>query len=274
MDTELDWASLIDEALEEARQGDARPVPGAKLRLILARLSDKRGVDLSEVVRANGTTFAGFLEQKSPELLLLRRPGTDMLVAKSAEEIPTEHLQGSSPSSTRGIRQDLFQALTYLGADASHCYDRIGDRVVSCADSDSGEMDLVPLPPVSLHDHIRLRRSFAQERAPDLEAALLNERLALGAFRLEVQRRGLFGDWHLFQYEALRRKLIDWAAHNHVAVQQSWFEPGLPSRERPPGMAELLKLVADYMTEDELKELRIPLRVFHDLWIAQSRRRT
>lgn len=273
---ETNWSSMIYEALARARRAPSEPVSGARLRQTLAARAEEVGASLPDVLRERGVPFSRFLESEAPHLRIVRRVGTDMLVATSIEEIPQERLGAPVAAVYKGIRQDFYQALTRLGAPQPMCYDPGSDGVVPCPPSESGQDTFVPLPPASLPEHIQLRRSFAEDRDPLLLTALHDEGQALGAFRAAVQKLGLTSEWHSFQYDALSAKLLDWASSHRIEVQPGWFVTLPPKREDPlskrAGMGYVLKLLADHMTDEELKEVRIPLRAVHEFWLSLPRR--
>ena|SRR5216683_5976349 len=161
MNDNLDWGDLINEALDRARGDSSEPVAGAKLRVTLSRMLEARepGVNLGDFLRSEQLTFAGLVERWT-DLKVIRRQGTDMLVARSLEEIPPEALQEPQPRALPSIRQDLYSALTLMGTRTRYFYDKSTDEVVALSEGQSQETaNLVALPAASLEEEVRTRES-------------------------------------------------------------------------------------------------------------------
>lgn len=262
----IDWRALMRKALEECRNGEPRAVPGAQLREAVARLASAEGINLTRYLVSRKLAFSTFLEAQS-DLILMRRAGTDMLVASSLDEFPPP---GTSPKGPAGgyIRQDFYEALTQFVGGMTYSYDPENDQVLNYADRgpSASSGSLIPLPPASVEDEIACRRDFArQQNSEALIAALASQQGALTQFRSRVKELGLQAEWHRFRYEALGHKLLEWATSKQVEVRQNWFERDLSPRTDRPGHAQLMRSLMEHMTEQELLDTRVPLRAVYNL---------
>jgi hypothetical protein len=85
------------------------PVPGAKLRELVARIAPKHGVNYPPPGHES-EKFGDFLKQFNSSLILLRREGQDLLVAPS--DMP--QLLQRSGNTYAQIRDDIFEAFTRI----------------------------------------------------------------------------------------------------------------------------------------------------------------
>ncbi|MGH2461380.1 MAG: hypothetical protein ACRDIY_21185, partial [Chloroflexota bacterium] len=241
--------------------------------VMIARQSLDHGIDFGKFLHDRRQSFAQFLDEFPGQFKVVRRVGTDILVGRSAEEFETP--ENHSPSGvSRSIRNDFYNALIDLRDGIKFGYDPTRDLVIQVLlMAKLPDRDLVPLPKSTLDEQIEWRRQFARERADKpLEAALQDSYPALSTFRSMVRNRHIDRDWHDFKYQRLRRKIIDWASEYHVEVRDGWFSGALSTKPLEPTMADLLSKVADYLTDDELREMKIPLRAFHSFWVHQNQR--
>lgn len=274
MEAEPNWAQLLDQALGEARSGDETPVPGAKLRISLDRVARDAGIDLASYLRSRSLSFSTLIGQIDG-FRVIRRPGTDILVARATDEIHLDAITGPTPRANKGIRPDLYTAFTRLSSPFKSYYDPAMDRVVHVPrGAEPPPADLPPFPEPSLDEHIDLRQRFADSHpSPELTAALADSAAALSRFRVAVHSLRLEHEWHAFQYEALSQKLLHWAETNNLQVRPDWLSRHQEKRRIQPSIGTLLSELANYMSEDELSEVKVPLPAVYKFWISQLHRR-
>lgn len=130
MDGNLDWAALVIQAIDDCTNGIPKPVPGAKLRVQVARRASERECDLTELLRARGQTFAQFIEGLG-QFTVLRRPGTDMLVGRSTGDFDEITTAGDEAHRPKSIRQDLYNALVDLRSAITYVYEPSTDTIAT-----------------------------------------------------------------------------------------------------------------------------------------------
>lgn len=272
--TRVNWAELIRTALDKVRSGTTKPVTGAQLRPVVADLAAEHGLDLTQYLREQGLTFSRLVERDGG-LTVVRRAGTDMLVAASADEVsPDDLAQSNLPAATfrrNIIRPDLYNALTRFGTGVRPVYDPNSDRVFDLAEGDPIPAGCLPLPLASFEQEVTLRREFAEQHDQSLLGSL-NAQRPLAEFREALIARGLLGQWHDWKAQSIRDRLVQWAADNHVEVRPEWFGATAPRATVTVSAAEVLKMVADYMTDDELRGISLPLRAVQAFVAEQHRR--
>ncbi len=274
---ENNWSQYIDEALGRARGNLKIPVPGAKLRQILSQIVSAHGINLTEYLGTRSMSFAQLIEEqiaKGIGLVLIRRPGTDLLVAKSGEEVPSNVLHKQRGPDSNIIRSDIYQALIDFSSGQKYLYDIEKDQVLSIKASDTipQEGNLIELPIASLEEQLELRLKFA-EKFPQLGFKPKGQIKDLEFFQYRAHQLGVSRQWHEFKCESLKSRIITWASSNRLTIRNEWFGDATFRQQQEIGMANLLKHVVDYMTEEELNEIKLPLRAVHALWIFNSRRK-
>lgn len=101
-----------------------------------------------------------------------------------------------------------------------------------------------------------------------LRDALKDPARALSSFSFAIRSSGLGRRWHMFRYDALRGKLIDWASSNSITVSPGWFVAGAGGTSQNATLVDLFKQLAAHMTEDELNGMQIPMRAVYQFWLG------
>ena len=237
-----------------ALQAQETMVPGAKLRQKMVQAGSQRGLDVDALLAALGRPFSKTLAEMDG-VVITPVPGSDILVGLPGAKPP----EGSRPppsSSRQGLRQDVFEAFTRISA-VPFVYMPERDKFVA---EDQAEGPSVRVPAVSLEQAVASRREFAEslpetERGPLLKA-LERSATPLAQFRQVVRAEDLVRQWAKFQARNLEALIRRWAEENHVRPRSVWF-----TRQRTEGTARhVLQRLAPYLTADEIRELRIPLR--------------
>ena len=245
---------LLIDALADL-QAQETMVPGAKLRQKVVEAGWQQGLDVAARLATLGRPFSKVLAEVDG-VVVTPVPGSDILVglpgAKPPEQTP---LPAESPH--RGLRQDVFEAFTRISA-VPFVYVSERDKFVG---EDQAEGVTVRVPPVSREQLIASRREFveslsAMEQGPLLDAL---ERAAspLAQFRQVLHANRLAGQWAEFQAAKLESSVRTWAKDNHVTPRAAWF---IRNRRNEDDARHVLQRLAPYLTADEIRDLRIPLR--------------
>lgn len=267
----VDWNNLAIEALRElgAEQTFAR---GAKARDVIQKLGDREGADLQEFLESEGKKFGEFLGDV-PDVVIHRRPGTDMFVGFKGSMWPTEDRRHQDSEGRERFRSDVYEALTRVH-QGPYYYIQSQDRFIQeLEEHDLG--DSLTMDSITLDDLVGERREFA-ESLPDedaseaLKRALLYSTNPLGAFQAVVTEHHLGRNWHAFKMERLRERLEKWAAGNGITVSPTWFvSPEETNAWDRPQTA--LARFAQYMTDEEIRGIPVPFRAVEGLYRDLSR---
>ena len=262
----VDWNNLAIEALRKlgAEQTFAR---GAKARDVIRKLGDEQGADLQEFLESEGKKFGEFLEGV-PNIVLHRRPGTDMFVGFKEATWPAGDLGHQDGEDRVLFRSDVYEALTRVH-QGPYYYIQSQDKFIEDLEghdpSDSLAMNSVTL--VNLVDE---RREFAESLTDEdvseaLKRALIYSTNPLGAFQAVVTEQHLGRNWHAFKMKRLRERLEKWATGNGLVVSPTWFV----TREEtnPWGRPQTaLARFAQYMTDEEIRGVLVPFRAVEGLY--------
>lgn len=276
INSSLDWPSLIDQAITRTRGLSSIPVKGARLRKALEELLAERGCNLNDVLRQEHLTFSRFLTLRDPSLKVIKQQGTDMLVAKSQEELSSSALDSKASQHSFSIRSDFYSALMDFSSDHSWYYDVNKDRAERVKGSIHPDKvgELILLPQTSQDEQIALRQAFLdQYKISPLQTMLSDKGNFMRTFMNHVYGVGLAQQWHEFKFSALKAKLLQWAAEHQMEVKQDWFGRVSHKNETTPDMVYFLKQISRYLTEEELRNLKLPLRAVYEFWLAQRRQR-
>ena len=229
-------------------------VPGAKLRQKMVQAGSQRGLDVDARLAALGRPFSKILAEIDG-VVITPVLGSDILVGLPGAK-PPEGAPPPARSSRQGLRQDVFEAFTRISA-VPFVYVPERDKFVA---EDQAEGPSVQVPAASLEQAVASRREFAEslsetERGPLLKA-LERSATPLAQFRQAVHAQDLVRQWAKFQAGSLESRIRTWAEENHIRPRSAWF-----TKQRTEGTARhVLQRLAPYLTADEIRELRIPLR--------------
>ncbi len=233
-------------------------IVGAKLRQKMVELGHKEGLDVGAYVGASEQSFAGLIEQVVG-VVVRRRSGRDVLVGTPQAEEPK--WEATSPTRRGVLRRDVYQAFTRVAPEP----------VVYSPDTDSflpeenAEGRTVRLPEVTLDTLIADRRQFVESldekmRKPLLDA-LTHSPNPLAAFRQAVERLGILDKWGPEQSKIIWNRVEMWAKECGVTARAGWYGRG-QARE---STHQTLSRLTEYMTANEIRQLKIPFRAIEAL---------
>lgn len=279
MDTSV-WQPLVREALEEGIKISAGPVPGARLRQIIARHAVTAGLQFPPDV---GTTFGSFLEQFQDLLFVQRRPGRDMLCVP-ADRLAMLSAPSEAPQSAV-LRRDIFDALTIIpGAHGGPLYIRSSDSVLWPNAGTEVPVDGIALPYATQESAIQDRRDFSAQATTKAMRAILEESLQharpLRSFSEAVRAHGLARDWHQFRVGRLLERLKAWSKEKDVPWRTDWFlgaeqvaDQALGTAPGPTGTSsaqDFLSALAAVMKESDMARISVPLDLVARAWAHRS----
>jgi hypothetical protein len=272
------WREIIQEAV---RRGVARggPVPGSRLRLLVATIATERGL-VYPPVGGPETSFSEFLSQFSDVAVTRHRPAQDFLVAPASQpELLIQPPKVSDSGPLPGIRRDLFDSFTRLSGLMRAWYIPNDDRVEWLALTTPPEsQSWVAISQPTLEQAVAVRKRFAQGVSDSalqqkLVAATESPR-ALSDFGKLIRSAGLLRDWHKFRTSALVEIIKQWAQAAAITWQDSWitaasgedrsFGPGwVPIRngEASHDWRRALAYFAQTLDRDDLGRISIPLDI-------------
>lgn len=245
---------LVTDVLR-ALQAQETMVSGAKLRQRMVQAGWQQGLDVDAHLAALGCSFSKALAEIEG-IVIVPVPGSDILVGLPGARPPAKSTPRAK-NPRQGLRQDVFEAFTRISA-VPFVYVRERDKFVG---EDQAEGPTLLVPPASLERSVASRREFAEllserERAPLLDA-LDRSANPLAQFRQVVHASDLVGQWAKFQAGEVESRVRKWAEENRIVPRSAWF-----TRQRAEAGAarHVLQRLAPYLTADEIRELRIPLR--------------
>ena len=232
------------------REGaDHTMVLGARLGAIVR---EEHGDLLREEMERQGSRFVQLVEGIEG-VRVVRDAGSGLDVFIGLEGAVPPSPSGEPPS----LRSDVYAAFTRFGAP--HSYEPASDRFREGPPGEGG----VECPEIRQSDLVEIRSAFAatlgEPTRSELLAALDGQEGSLTRFRVAVTQRGLLGEWHQFQYETLTERVREWAAAHDLQVQPAWFVRAASARERRSGPRQLLQDLANSMTDEEARSVRIPV---------------
>jgi hypothetical protein len=273
------WTKIVTEALERGlRETKGRPVPGAKLRKLVASVAAQHAQSYPPAA-FEGSSFSDFLKACDSILIVLKRPAQDLLVApvEQAELLLNTSDQGSRAE----IRRDVFDAFTRIprvGDTKSSWYDSARDQFLWLDAESAGANDaLVPGPRASKEQEIDDRRSFvdASVQPGETRDALLRTltetgNSALWAFSNVLRASGLSRKWHEYRFQRLTGRIRIWSEHARQVWRDDWLVAGdvaTSRRSEPatetgsvPNRANLQTLISR-IDEADLQRITVPLDI-------------
>lgn len=263
-----DWNSLTLEALRSLG-ADSVMVLGAKLREEMVKAGWRSSkFDVSAHIASSGQSF-GVLIGKVAGVVVLKRPGSDMLIGlRGAKPPPFDGALKISIGPAGSLRKDVYEAFTRLSPVPS-VYLPGSDRFVP---ADRAEGPSIRIPKVTREGLVRDREEFVNSLRPDVRQPLLDilkhSPNPLADFHNRLQESGFIAEWMSARTNLLRSRVIEWAKENDVEPRDSWFSR-VPSRMATTPHRAMTRLIP-YMTVDEIRDLKIPFRAVEALLAERS----
>lgn len=273
MATANDWAAMMHRALE-ALGGDKVLVPGAKLRQQLEIVAAEEDADLKTYLYDNRMKFVDLVE-RDPKIVIYKRPGTDMSVGFQGAAWPSARSGAAKTRQTSGarLRRDAYAAFTRI-SDQPYYYIPDKDRFTTDATETA---QAIEVPRVTLESLVSTRRAFAEELPePESQDALCRaldySPNPLSEFQRTILTLHLGRSWHQFNVQNLTSRLTAWAEGNQITPSQTWFEDDAESSPKSTSPQELLAALAQHLTDDEVRQLRLPFAAFEAMYSDLRRR--
>lgn len=254
------WESLTVDALRDLG-ADAVMVSGAKLRQRMVEMGLQRAFDVVGHVERSGSSFSKLTAQVEG-VTVQPRLGSDVLIGLGSARAPDGAAPLDSSKPRHGaLRKDVYEAFTRI-APIRYVYLPGSDKFVQ---ANQAEGKTVEVTSPTLTSLIEIRRQFVatlpQETQQPLLDALNHSSNPLSKFRSALVAGDLFDQWSSKYAEAIKSQVIEWAKQNHLTPRDAWF------RHPPPATSprRTLTLLAQYLTADEIRELRIPFRAIEAL---------
>ena len=246
------WSELTLRALGELG-GASQMVVGAKLRQKMVELGHKEGFEVGAYAGETGQSFAGLIERVAG-VVVRRRPGRDVLVGTPQAEEPKR--ETTLPTRRGVLRGDVYQAFTRV-APVPVVYSPDTDRFLP---EKNAEGRTIRLPEVTLDTLIQDRRQFVESLDEEMQKPLLEALTRspnpLSAFRQAVERLGILDKWGPEQSKIIWQRVETWAEECGVTARASWFGRGQAGESTHRTLSRL----AEYMTANEIRQLKIPFR--------------
>ncbi|MGB2694434.1 MAG: hypothetical protein WBD55_04505 [Dehalococcoidia bacterium] len=276
INSSIDWIALAQESLEELG-GKQFYVPGAKLHSHIRAKGIEKGQDFLQYLRGRGVTFRQFM-QDAGETISVRvapPPRTDMLVGftgAAVRESDPEKRPAKQYREALRFRRDVYGAFTRI-TPVPYLYDPANDLFTTEPPED---VDCLEVPALALDLLLNERKQFAESF--ELES-VRNELLRsieksanpLAAFQKAVLDNGLAARWHQFSYQIVRRRIEAWAQDHKLPVRDEWFMA--PRAETLSTPQEILAELAHHMTDEDARNLLVPLRAVEQMYHGYPRRR-
>jgi len=266
------WKQIVAEALAAGLNHSDGPVPGAKLRQLIAKSAQRHGLEYPPTEYPE-ESFGDFLKRFDSIVMIRRRKGKDLLVAP----VDNPQLLVETPKDdTARIREDLFEAFTRIprGVPPSEpWYRRTSDTVVWLRpDELFGPEQLVKIPTATLELELSDRRYFigkAADVAEDVRQRLaeaMEIHSSLGAFSRLIKAHGLSQQWHYYRFKTIVQRIRTWCVEEAVAWRDEWIPSGdalAPAADEPVDKAQryLLERLVASLTDEDLRRISIPLDI-------------
>jgi hypothetical protein len=269
------WQDILAEAMRRAIASRAEPVPGARLRSLVARLATEKGLTYPP---EPDLKFRDFLFRFPNTVKVVIRKGQDSLI------VPANRLDLLSKTGAdeagRHLRRDLFIALTRVEPKTRAWYQRDTDQVHFLEAAEAPPDGLIPLPQANYDDEVSLRKEFASTISDStVRSAVLEstkDQKALTAFSHVIHRNNLRREWQKFRSAEVLSRLQRWAQDNDLAWDSSWIEAEPQERvpSAPAGSEGVQQSLARYilsLSESEIARVQFPGDLVAQLW-ARVRR--
>jgi hypothetical protein len=276
MTTGADWGSILREALDQALARRESAIPGARLRVLLQKVAESRG--LSYPPEGPKVPFASFLSQYTDVVAVRRRPNQDILVAPASRpELLVDEPAAGDGGPQPGIRRDLFDAFTRISPALRAWYSREDDVVKWSAVSTPPEPTWVQIPAPTIAQAVAARKEFALglpdgATKTDLLRALESEK-PLTAFMNMARLAGLQREWHRFRTTTLVEIIKRWADSHSISWRDSWIAtasgeaesavasvpPPMGARDSTHEWRRAFMFFAQTLDREDLARISIPL---------------
>lgn len=274
------WAEVLKEAVQRGVQERRGPVPGARLRQLVAKVALDRGIQFPPTETPN-IKFGQFLDQHPGIVAVRRRPEADILVAPTDHpelllEVPTPH------QSLAGIRSDLFYAFTRILPSRQAWYDQTNDRVEwHPKGTELPKEQYTKIPFLTIEEAQEARKKFsASQGNPEIRRRLEQAAVhpaGLAAFTEAIRDSGLRGEWHQCRVRALVDRIGNWAKEASIQWRDAWLTTssrGQPETSTLPEASQdsrhALATMLQSMDQQDLSRISVPLDVV--LKLLQRRR--
>lgn len=261
---EADWHRLVVTGLKEL-DANVTMVPGAKLRQQVVKAGMREGLDVAATMARGGRTFLQAVAVVDG-VVVTRVPGSDAFVGLSGAKPPDE-VPSASPAAMDGLRSDVYRAFTRVSS-IPFVYQPERDLFIP---EDRAEGASIPVPRVDLSCLIQLRREFALQTPPQQQRPLIDaldgSANPLARFRQVLEAGGLVQRWMTFLASILRRRVEEWAVESNVTPREAWFR----APRSGTGARTTLERLARYLTVDEIRDLRVPLRAVEAMLADRKR---
>ena len=262
------WDEIVIQALRELK-ADSTLTRGAILRNKIEEISKISGDDFSAYLKESDQRFLQVL-QKIEDVVIHRRPNTDMFVGIEGAEWPTLGGGGSDQyhqSKFPRLRSDLYDALTKI-SDRTYWYLPDSDEFTQEVPENESRRKIA-LPTVTLDQLREQRRGFAeqqsQEPKEELKRATDHSANPLADFQSVINRQRLGQSWHRYKSERLMEQIQIWAKQNTIEVSSSWLESD-QSQENRQSPQQIMAHFAAFMTDDEIRSISVPFRAVEAMY--------
>jgi hypothetical protein len=273
------WTKIVAEAVERGlRIAKGRPIPGAKLRQLVAQSASQHGLSYPPV-GLEGSNFGDFLKSFDSIVIVLRRPAQDLLVAPANQ--PELLMNFSSEGKRPELRKDIFDAFTRIPREGDFKvsrYDPALDRFIwlegAAAEANSA---LVPGPQATREQEVADRRSFAEavviaKETRDSLVRTLEEKgsSSLWAFSQVLRTAALSRKWHEYRFQLLTNRIREWSQTHQQPWREEWLVAGNDSDNRKAEIAvaaesatekATLKELLSGLEEADLHRINVPLDI-------------
>lgn len=269
-----DWNEIVAEALASGLKTSTGPVPGAKLRQLIAKAARSRNLQYPPSGHEE-ESFGDFLKNFDSIVVVRRRPGMDLLAAPADKP---ELLGESQEAAVARLREDIFEAFTRIprGVPPSEPWYRVSnDTIVWLLPTElAGSGELIKIPVATLDQELSERKSFIQsadlpQQAELRIAASLDTHSGLGTFSKLVKAYGLSQAWHRHRFQAVVRRIRAWCMSAGIPWHEEWVLSAGPSTLLPQSGSDLkskdqrdkFMRFVESLTEEDLRRISIPLDI-------------
>jgi hypothetical protein len=265
------WDEIVAEALARSIAEVNGPISGARLRQSLLRVAEQRGLTYPPAGTPD-IKFSDFLRQFENRLIVLRRPGRDILVAPA--DNPQLLVESSDKDRSAEFREDIFQAFTIIPkpAEGRPWYSVRDDQIRWMTDAED-KTGLIQIPPATWDNEVAIRRSFVDSLpegfARQRLSAALESQYALRDFKAALAAARKLRDWHHYRFDFLVKTIRQWCTQNGLSWLDGWLktakEVGAQRAEMKSalpvsrGDREVLTQFLANLPKEDLMRIHVPL---------------
>jgi hypothetical protein len=268
------WNEIVREAVAAGLKTSSGPVPGAKLRELIVKSAQSRGLPYPPSGHEQ-ESFGDFLKHFDSIVLVRRRKGRDLLAAPS--DMP-ELLSEAPESGAARLREDIFEAFTRIprGVPPSEPWYVVSDdAVVWLLPAElSGSGELVKIPASTLEQELSERKSFVQsadlaQETKNRIASSLDAHSGLGSFSKLIKAHGLSQMWHQHRFQTVVRRIRAWCTASGVPWHEEWvssLDASKPPTQAGDDLATknqryLFGRLVESLTDEDLRRISVPLDI-------------